>query len=64
MINMVYGGLYGLMLVIAFIIGYRNGRKVGLKEAVDACADKTAEIITTYCCEDCVKRIKSDDFLK
>lgn len=58
MINLVYGGVYGLTLVLAFIIGYWHGKLIGTKEGRDSCAETAGQIINKYCCDDCIKRIK------
>ena len=58
MINLVYGGLFGLILIIACLIGYWHGNKVGWKQGVNSCADTVSRLIIKYCCDECIERMK------
>ena len=57
-IDLVYGGIYGLLLIVAYIMGYSHGRKTGEKDGVDSCAKTAGELINGCCCNDCIDRIK------
>ena len=58
MINLVYGGLYSLILLIPFITGYWLGKKIGIEEGRDSCAETAGQLISKFCCPECLERIK------
>lgn len=58
MIDFVYGGICGLLLIVAYLIGYSHGIKTGKKDGIDSCAKTVGELINGFCCDDCIDRIK------
>lgn len=55
---MVYGVLYVLIIVVSYIIGYRRGRKDGIEKGRYSCAKTSVQLMTAYCCDDCMRKIK------
>ena len=65
-VNMVYGGICGFLMVVVFYLGYRmgykQGKEIGTKVGVDSCADTAGWLINNYCCEKCIEEMRKKVF--
>ena len=62
----VIGILSGLLVLIAYCIGYMKGKKEGEEKGVVSCAKTSVDLMKASCCPYCWEKIKEnvDEYMK